>query len=570
MEAGRQLLRIDGSPDFGLATVSSDTTFYIGNQTTVQQLMTTESHRTEQMSKIISDSLLKAYQSFGTDDYPTLLKDYYRSYMPSLQNVTSGKDKKFLQILIHNLFMEEQVRLIMETFADKEHRNILYSLRVFFLNPNIGLKYFDLMRTQNGPEDLATEETSKISYSSEENRAVLDQAATKIQSFFKMALIKRYKCLHSSDHARYTRIREELLKISDLFDLSVTSRLLRNVIKRHDKLRDLYPCSEDFAHVLNFQEFKSTLENVKHDQWFPIGRIVVNPQPSKTVFAAFELLVDLPRFTLRVFNNQNQHEMAYLITRVTPCHYEYHPTGYTALAYGWSDKQRRKEIDWTIRITTMKGEPTFHQLSEQWISSLETKPPSLMVEELAAVYVPNARNCISQWILRATSGTIISMRLTTSYDMVEVRVRLTDEEGNVLIDVDGGSTVLVPLVILDQPATSGNRHEVKVENVSVDEKYKNAVEQKKLYYLEAFVRNNSWPLTDVEWAVVKRTKMKDGENLITRTKSENKVPSTSNLVKGAEQSVNKQILEAPYWILQVVTNVRNVVEVCTVYHIFVF
>lgn len=561
MEAGRQLLRIDSSPEFSLAIISSDTAFHLGNKATMQQLMTTESHRVEQMSKIISDSLRKAYQSFGTEDYSILLKNYYRSYMPNSQNAISEDDVKFLRTLIHNFFMEEQVRFIMEIFPSTEHESILNSMRVFFLNPNIRLEYFDSVRTQSNFQNLITEQTSKIPYSHESNREILDQAASKIQSFFKMALIKQYKYFHNSDHAQHTQIREELLKISNLFDSSVISQLLRNVIKRHDKLRDLYPCSEDFVHVLHFQEFKDVLENIKYDKWFPIARIIVNPRSSETVFAAFELLVDLPRFTLRVFNNQSHREMTRVINRVTPGRYEYHPTGYTVFAYGWSGKQRFKEIDWTIRIITMKGDPTFHQLSEQWIPSLKTKPPNLIVEELTAIYVPNARNCISRWILQAMSGSIISIRLTTSYDMVKIRVKLTDEEGNVLINMDGGSTTLLPLVILDQPIAIENYHEIKEKNASVNEEF--AMKEKKSYYMEAFVLNNSWPLTDVEWTVVNQ--IKDKEKFGTKTQSENKILSASNLVtarKNTKQSVNdNQVLESPYWILQVVTNATNVVEV---------
>lgn len=575
MEAGRQLLRIDGSPEFSLAIISSDTAFHLGNQPTVQQLMTTESRRTEQMSKTISDSLRKAYQSFGTEDYPTMLKNYYQSYMPSSQNVISREDKRFLRTLIHDFFMEEQVRLIKKTLPDKDHRNILYSMRVFFLNSNIRLKYFNLIETQDGRQDLTTEQTSRISYSRRSDREILDRAATKIQSFFKMVLIKLYKYRHNSDNAQYARIREELLRISDLFDLSTTSQLLRNVIKRHDKLRDFYPCSKDFVHVLNFQEFKGASGSIKYDRWIPIARIVVTPRSSETVFAAFELLVDLPRFTLRVFNNQSQREMTRLINRVTPGHYGHHPTGYTVFAYGWSDKQRFKEINWTIRIVTMKGEPILYQLNEQWILSLETKPLSLIVEELAAVYVPNAKNCISSWILRATSGSMISMKLTTSYDMVEVGVRLTDEEGNVLINVNGGSTILLPLVILDQPAANRDHHEVKVGSAVVNKEFENAVEEKKLYYVEAYVRNNSWPLTEVEWAVVNRIKIKDREDFTRKMQFENKIPSASNFAKTAskdpEYSVNDdQVLKPPYWILQVVTYTRDAVEVCIVCHIFAF
>lgn len=233
--------------------------------------------------------------------------------MPNLQFASSRENKNF-RTLIHHFFIKEQVRLIREIVSDEELEDILHSLRIFFLNPYIRLEPLDLMTNQNTLQDLTIRKTSKIWFSTSGNcEEVLDQAATTIQSFLKMALIKGYKELHNPNHAFHKQIRERLLKISDLFDLSLASRLLRNVIFRHDSLRDLYPCSENFIHVLNIQEFKGVLKNIRHEQYFPIIRLVVNPKPKEAVLAAFELLSDVPRFALRVFNNKNGREMTRLV-----------------------------------------------------------------------------------------------------------------------------------------------------------------------------------------------------------------------------------------------------------------
>lgn len=568
LEAGRQLLRIHNRSDSSLTIISSNTDFHLGDRATVQQLMTTESDRIEQMSKIISDNLCKAYRSFGTKDYPAMLENFYRSYMSSLQLAPSRESKNF-RMLIHNFFMEEQVRLIKEIVPGKELKAILHSLRVFFLNPRIRSEYLDLITNQKTLQDLTIRErTSRtwfLTSSSNEEVFDYDQAATTIQSFLKMVIVKGYKQLHSPDHALHAQVRERLLKISDLFDSSLASRLLRNVINRHSNLRDLYPCSQDFIHVLNIQEFKEVLENIKHEQWFPIVRFVVNPKPGKAVLAAFELLIDLPRFALRVFNNQNGREMTHLVNRVAPTHYEYLPDGYTVFAYGWSNRQHFKELDWTIRVVTMKGDPMFCQLGEQRPLSLETKPPRLTVNELVGTYIPNARNSISRWILRTTlERSIISIRLTTSYNLAEIRIKVIDEDDNILVDVNGGSTILLPLVILKNTAVV-NDENYKTENKSQDinREFKNAERKKSLYYIEAFVLNNSWPLTDVEWTVVSQAKMKSTQDIKTKLQSGNKTSSRSSLSKrDTKQFTNDgQALEPPYWILQVVTDAQDIVEV---------
>nr|XP_012224984.1 PREDICTED: uncharacterized protein LOC105673728 [Linepithema humile] len=553
LEGGRQLLRVCCHLNSGVAIISSDTSFHLGNRTAVQELMIVESDRIGRTSRIISASLCEAYRSFGTKDYPITLKGYYRSYMPSSLHASS-KENKNLRMLIHDAFMKEQVRLIKEAFLDEELGNILRSLRIFFLNPNIRLEY-DLT-TQKISQDYTINEAKRTRFHTSRNdKSFLnnDQAATIIQSFFKMALVKKYKQLHSPDDALHAQARKELLKISDLFDSSLANQLVRNVINNNNSLHDLYPCYADFAHVLNIQELDGVVESIKHEQWFPIVRLVASPKPAETVFAVLELLVDLPRFALRVFSNHNGREITHVMNHVA--RYEYIPNGYTVLAYGWSEEQRFKELDWTIRAITIKGEPALHQLDEQRPLSFDTKPPKLLVGELVGTYIPNIKNCISRWILRATSESVVSMRLSVSYDFAEIRIKVTDEKGNVLIDEQGGSKILLPVIILKYPAENEDVGATK------NEINKNAIEEKNSYYVEAFVLNDSWPLTDIEWTVVNRIKMRSAGNFETQTQFGNEVSLSSDETTMRDSKQNDdQVLESPYWILQVVADAKNAVE----------
>lgn len=560
LEAGRQLLRIYRSSNATLMIISSNTPFYLGNRTTIQQIMMTESKQVKLMAKKISDNLRAAYQSFGTKDYLVMLKNYYQSYMPSLQEESLAINKN-IRMLIHNAFMEEQVRLITEAFSDEELEKTLHVLRVFFLNPDIRLEYFNFDRQQTTErKNLQNIPTMKIS---ENNKEVSEynHKATIIQSFFKMARVKGYKDIHNPDHPLHTQMCKYLQKLSDLFDSFLTSQLLRNVINRH-RLRDLYPCSKDFAHVLNIQELRGTLENINYEQWFPIARFVINPKLAETVFPIFELLIDVPHVALRIFTNQDLREMPRIMNHVTPARYKHSPTGYTVFAYGRNEKQRFKNLDWTIRVITMKGEPIFYQLDEQQPLSLKTKMPKLLVEESCGTYVPNIKNYISRWILQAVPGSIVSIRLTTSYSLIEIRMKIIDEEGDILADLKGFCTILLPVVILKP-----TKH---YERQVIDEKFNNVVQKKSSYYVETFVLDDSWPLTDAEWTVINQIKMK--RNMETNIQVENKT-SKSNSVRKDLKFVNNdkdKTLESPYWILQVVTDAHDAVEVLhTIYNIYI-
>jgi len=548
LEAGRQLLRIYRSSESSLIVISSNTTFYFENRKIVQQMMITESEQIKQISQEISDNLRTAYQSFGTEDYPIMLKSYYQSYMPDLQEEPSRVDKN-VRKLIHDSFMKEQVRLIRKFFANEEFEGILHALRVFFLNPDIRL------HPQKIPQDFVTTNSEN----DEDSEKVVI-----IQSFFRMARIKSYKNLHSPDHPLHIQICKELQKLSDLFDSTLTSQLLRNFINRHD-LQDLYPCSKDFTHVLNIQEVRGTLMNVRQEQWFPIIRFVVNPKPMERVLAIFELLINLPHVTLRVFSNQEGHKMPHIVNYVTSAYYKHLPTGYTLFAHGYSEKQRFKELDWIIRVITINGGSMLYQFDEQQFLPLETKPSKLIVEELFGTYIPNIKNYISRWILRAVPGSIVSIRLTTSYSLTEIRITIHDEEENILIDTEGNYTILLPVVILK------SKYEVKEENQDVNENAQNAM-QKKNYYVEAFVLNQSWPLTNAEWTVVNQTKMKIRANQEKKMQIGNKVSSRSiSLKKDLKQYVSEeQLLESPYWILQVVTDAQDAVEVYLLYIFIIY
>lgn len=217
----------------------------------------------------------------------------------------------------------------------------------------------------------------------------------------------------------------------------------------------------------------------------------------------------------------------------------------------------------------MKGDPMLYQLDEQQSLSLEIKPPRLKVDELIGTYIPNAKNCISRCILQTTSErNIVSIRLTTSYNLTEIKIKVVDEDGNILIDVNGDSTILLPLVILKHTARNEKDYRIENNSQNINKEMKNT-EKKNLYYIEAFVLNNSWPLTDVEWIVANQAKVKRAEDIKTKISTKiqfgNKASSSSGLSmkKDTKQFANDgQVLEPPNWILQVVTDARDAVEVC--------
>lgn len=257
LEQGRHLLRIYcRSESRCFVSILSDTIFYVGDRLRMHTLMSTESVGIDVLVKHVSNSIAKAFLSFGSTDYFSCLRTFYRSYMPDLTNVTKKKDRAFFK-QIHEYFVEELLDSINKIFPSEKIPEILFSLRIFFLNPTIGYE------NRKNPSILyafqENETSSLIENDSSESIGEMiwinyNQAATVIQAFFKMVIVKRYKQRHNSDHKDHSKILTSLLMIVELFDHSksesLASTLLRKVIQKNNKFNEAYPCSKDFQYVL--------------------------------------------------------------------------------------------------------------------------------------------------------------------------------------------------------------------------------------------------------------------------------------------------------------------------------
>ncbi|XP_076223011.1 androglobin [Nomia melanderi] len=606
LESGRHLLRMYcGSEANCFVTISSDTIFHLGDRRKMYELMCTESDAIDLKVRHISNCASNAYQSFGTDKYPEALKLYYNSYLPPAYNSRA----KIFYSYIHACFLNEKVRLIQGLVPADQMQGILRSLRIFFLNPMIGLEYFNpftralkAIRNSNTPRTSIERQKLIDQSPTEANVLNKDYAASVIQSLFKTLLIIRYKMIHNPKHREHRAVLENLLKVVELFNYnkreSLATHLFRYILKHFDRLRDIYPCSKDFEHTIQVQKLTGTLGVVKPGQWVPIARFLVNTKTMETAFANIDLFINLPRYCVRVFNNETKQEMLRVVNNVVPTRYEHTKSGYTVFAYGWSDDQLIKEVTWTMFMITKKGQPVFYSMDETISQSTTLATPFLVTEELSNAYIPNSRKYISKWIAKISKPTLVSFRLSTSYDKVKIKFRVTDTEGTVLLEMTGGSVVIVPLVFLGLEAESseiqlmidakseGGRpirndtngkamneagnDTVEDSTVKTDVNGSKASEETlchRTYHVEAFVLDDSWPLTKSEWIAVTEVKMRPVGSAV-RPKS-----STLTIGKFSKAEVSKikraakaltdsnQVLEKPYCVLQVVTDVGSGFEI---------
>ncbi|XP_078046835.1 androglobin [Augochlora pura] len=600
LESGRHLLRVYcGSEANCFTTISSDTIFHVGDRWKMYELMTTESDTIEQKVKHISNCVSNAYQSFGTERFPEAMKLYYKSFMPP--GPSHKKRIKIFHYLIHVCFLSEKARLIKELMPKDEVPGILRALKILYLDPLIGQQVnpFSLalkaMRDSSTPR-TSIERTRHLAGPSIENNTLNnDYFASIIQSFFRRIVIRKYKRIHNPKHEEHQEVMENLLKVVELFNYnkreSLASCLFRCILKHFDRLRDIYPSSKDFEFTIQKQELTGTLSGLKPGQWTPIVRLLVNARVQETVFASVDLFVNLPRYCVRVFNNDTKREMLRVVNNVVPSRYEHNSLGYTVFAYGWTDDQPTKDVPWCLLMVTKKTEPIFYTVNNNWSSNLQAS--QLVTQELTNYYIPNNKGCIAKWIARVTQPTVVSFRLITSYDKVKVHLRVMDLDEDTLSEIYGISVVILPFTYLGlsvEPSTmhlnvdSSGQHRLSDNNANdnqanqvvtgdgsgdVKDRQKSDVNGGGLsartlvpqtYYVEAFALDESWPLSKSEWAIVTQVKSRRAGSTV-RPKA-----STVSLSKPSKSESSRfrrtsriaseigQPPEKPYWILQVVTD----------------
>ncbi|XP_076751153.1 androglobin [Xylocopa sonorina] len=599
IDRGRHLLRVYcRSESDCFVTISSDTIFHVGDRRRMYELMCTESETVDRMARLLSNAIGGVCQAFGTERYFEAMKIYYNSYLPPAEE-RKGKNK-LIYDQIHDYFVNEEARLIKTIVRADEVPGMVRSLKILFLNPAIGLEQSDatskimanlraLSAMKNGSEGSGRDsrhfEGSAHTIQQSVDRILEENnAASIIQSFFKMIVLKRYRKIHNPAHEEHDQVSRSLLKVAELFNYnkreSLINQVLRNVLKRYDKLYDVYHCFRDFEYTLQAQELKSASTNVRANQWLPIVRLVVNPRVAETVLAAIDLFVNLTRYSVRVFENETGREMLRVVNNVVPTRYSHSKLGYTIFCYAWSEDQPLKQLPWSLNVITMKGQPSFQFLDNGEPLSTIPVPSILIVDELSDAYIPNPRNIICKWIVQVTKPCLVSFRLRVSYEKARMAIKVTDRQGETLSRVKGTYVVILPMVYLGLerepvanllPVKKSSNNDKTDENTKdnfSDEKGDGIESTRKVYHVEASVLDDSWPLTRREWSCVTEFRVKPTGSL-----SRTKVPPFSNTGKlsksesvrsrrGSKHSVDSTgTLESPYWVLQVVTDPHSELEI---------
>lgn len=325
LNPGRHLLEIFCQSEAYFLTISSDQLFHIGGRREVQDLMTFESETTKLLANHVRSKMAAVFLAFGSEDYSKNLRDYYQSYVPQGSEIPKSK-----RLLIHEGFKEEILEVIKDKCPEDVNIHMKRALKIFFIDP-------EMRKSSISLDDNSRVSTSLAKSSSQEMR--LKNIAIKIQSLFRMSIIKKYVMIHERNDIEHNLIRETLNEILELFDEETMCHLLRNLINRDPYFREIYPCSSDFDKVLQIQKVKGTA-SITSSKWIPIVRQNLIVPEKEMVFAVLDLDVDLSSHTLRSFNNDTSREVQRVVNNVMPFHYRRNKGGFSVLGYGRTDQEK--------------------------------------------------------------------------------------------------------------------------------------------------------------------------------------------------------------------------------------
>ncbi|XP_060525807.1 uncharacterized protein LOC132701700 isoform X3 [Cylas formicarius] len=420
LEPGRKSFRMwVASRDSYVLQVFSDKPLRIGTLHGHLQACAQESERIIDFARLVSASFWRLVQSFGSPDHAASLRQFFDSYTPKT-------DIARLELIqIRDALVDELFETLTE-IVSVDHLRLLL----------IRIKTFDGRRVRCGdhidPTLLITD--VQIGYARK-----MEEAAAKLQSYFKGVYVRRRVMLIRGRHKEYSAVAEQLRKTFSSVNLDIWIRIVRSFSEKmaRNKLTRHFDVVEDLDHVLDVKEFKIA-EQVGEEGWASICRYSLDVNSVQPV--TINLFTNLPRSCVKVFDND--HLVA--VARYNVEMFGTNVNGYTVLGYG------RCEGVQTMNATLVVA-ATKKAARRATVAVRDTNPVSV---HFRGNYIPNWEG------------------LVCSNDVPEIRLRFRDAEGAVIGERAGAGAALLSLVAC---STSGK------------------------YVIEANVVGESWSLTEDEW-----------------------------------------------------------------------
>lgn len=515
---GRHVYRIWLQTDLPyVLQIFSGENFKVGRLDDILESMTTESELFIRKYYKICIAFGNIVRCFGTAEYPAAVNSFYKSYQP---NVILNKNQRSQ---VHNAFMEEFINLLKNYYSMDKHYDIIKTVKILFLNPLIKIPQVPVEYTPK--KEVCVNDMSCICNKVDDN--ILEAAATKIEAFFKMIYFRKLKEHHNVHHKFFSKFLNLTRSIYiDIFSSKVRentcSQLLRSLIsnKNLENIAKYFTFYNDLDSVIDLQYFFGEALEFKSNVWIPLVKKVFYCNTDNPIWIRPVLYTTLSEYMLRTFNNDTGEEIDRLVNNTMVAQYVSNAWGYTILVYGWASDVNVKPSQWKLYLMVEK---ILAVSPVSVISSINTNG------YLHGNYIPNLDKLIFRCAVKYWHTSICTFHLNTTSKTVKIKFQCVTKQGDILAVGYGISNALLPIVNLtisedtkidvtysDKLKSSLARdrkdRSSKVSLVSsLKKKKKSSADSDAIgieVFLEAYVLEDSWSLTNNEWSVVEKLRQR--------------------------------------------------------------
>ncbi|XP_045476318.1 androglobin-like isoform X4 [Harmonia axyridis] len=419
-----------------------------------------------------------------------------------------------------------------------------------------------------------------------QEKIICERAATKLQSFFKGVQIRILLKRHSPGNDYFPEICETLRNMyREHFSLERRDECLGSIIRnffKNSKISDLlcfYEISRDFKWDLMVQTYTGSSELTR--DYVILCRYILRCHTD--VVLSIELFSSLTNYALRIIDNDTGVEIYRFSNRVFPGIYKPNTYGYTIIGFAWYKDVML--INWKLAVISSRTTANAFEIEE-------VKTTTTMAFDH---YVPICKGLIGKHSIFVRENVIFTFRFSCSFKDVKFNIRLLDTTQNPIVDIVGTEKFIIPSILLKYsassemaphmvktrssksllvPRSSGRyirgdsrksmeRPSSKKESISARKVKDTNMEMSSVtefephvYSLEFYVLDNSWPLTKMEWEVVRKLREdmyfinanKETELVIKESSSKSIVKSAKDTRKSMLKKV--QSIEKPWYLLQ--------------------
>ncbi|KAK6618664.1 hypothetical protein RUM43_013055 [Polyplax serrata] len=568
LKPGRHVFKIWLSSDSPYSLDAfSNTDMHIHKGPKIRFLLNSEPERVLSYIANLSNAFIAVTLKFGKADLPAALRDFYSTLKP-------GNDSSLYYSFKLDIFIELFLNCIMQALKNQisntdELKIMLGALRSLFYNPGIrcNLPPGEPSSLYNGakkavkkivvviPERTLSEILSYPWTAEEIQQIILIQ---KVFRGYRTRLLLKYQTPARKEFKPYT---ERLKKICDTIFVPPkreveVGKIIRMVVINEPQLLTTFKFYKDFSNSIDVNEFTGRVAGVEPFAWVPLARFIIACHGPELVPCAFYFSCNLEQYVVVGVDNDTNEEIFSLANTISPHNYKANTRGYTIFIFGWNEANM-KTVNWRLEMVRTKHFPVIHLCNTMLNMGCSPYPmPTLEVNEIKNFYVPNQRSRMCRCTIKIQKKTLLTLRLTASYPEVEFVLTISPDKKYYTLDSEDSSgriPVMAECYSINGAATVSS---VVLEKAQDSGWWDDSDDESTRYYLDAYILNDSWPLTRQEWGVIEPIRVNSDswkENCVTPLKKTGS-ESRKKLTRMSKRSLTERTVENPFWLLQVLSD----------------